>query len=626
MKHILLLAFVTGFYWANAQDRPNILWVTIEDTSPQFIGVYGNENAGTPVIDKLAEEGVRFTNAFSTGTVCSPSRSTIITGVRTYEMGTGHHRSSFPIPDRIHGFPYYLKEHGYYVTNNSKTDYNVARVQEFTEKAWHESSTTAGWWNKKDGQPFFSVFNFPESHQSRTMSMPYEWYLKNVLDHLPEEERIGENAFEMPPFYRDSPQMRKQFARVYNSIKLTDIRIGNLLEKLEKDKLRDDTIIVFYADHGEGIPRGKTNGINLGYRVPFIIWFPDKFKHLSPWGVGGVVSDELITFEDLAPTMISIAGGKLPDYLNGRILMGNERDAPEDYVILSSDRADNGPDLVRSVTDGTYIYSRNFMSFMPEMRYLNYVEIADITQQMRGDLKKGLLNPMQKELFAPRPAEFLFNIEKDIWETNNLVLSEDHQVILQKLRNKLDEGLIQSRDIHFLPEYELEALSKNNTPYEYRTDHDKYPFREIYIAAALSGKKGDSNTAKQISLLKSRNKIVRYWASVGLMVQEQNSLNKYEAQLHGFLQDDYDPVVINIATILYQNYNSKTAKDKLITYCDRDNSHLALMTINNLLYVEDKEPFIDTVQKVAELSHHTQFVKDACKDFLHVTGIIDYQK
>ncbi|QCW99523.1 sulfatase [Aggregatimonas sangjinii] len=626
MKHILLLAFVTCFYWANAQDKPNILWVTIEDTSPQFIGAYGNENASTPVIDKLAEEGVRFTNAFSTGTVCSPSRSTIITGVRTYEMGTGHHRSSFPIPDNIRGFPYYLKEHGYYVANNSKTDYNVANVQEFTKNTWHESSTTAGWWNKKDGQPFFSVFNFPESHQSRTMSMPYEWYLKNVLDHLPEEERIGENAFEMPPFYRDSPQMRKQFARVYNSIKLTDVRIGNLLEKLEKDNLRDDTIIIFYADHGEGIPRGKTNGINLGYRVPFIIWFPDKFKHLSPWGAGGVVSDELITFEDLAPTMISIAGGKLPDYLNGRILMGNDRDDPEDYVMLSSDRADNGPDLVRSVTDGTYIYSRNFMSFMPEIRYLNYVEIAEITQQMRGDLKKGLLNPMQEKLFAPRPAEFLFNIEKDIWETNNLVLSEDHQLILQKLRNKLEDKLLQARDIHFLPEYELEILSRVGTPYDYRLDSVNYPFREIYEAAALSGRKGESILANQLLLLKSENKFVRYWASTGLLVQEKNSLKKYTAQLHGFLEDDYDPVVINIATILYQNYNSKTAKDKLITYCNRANSHLALMTINNLLYVDDKEPFIDAVQKVAELSHHTQFVKDACKDFLHVTGILDYQK
>ena len=108
-----------------SQDRPNILWVTFEDTSPQFIGCYGNKDARTPVMDKLAQTGIRYNNAFSTGTVCSPSRSTLITGVRTFEMGTGNHRSSFPIPDFIHGFPYYLRQAGYYTSNNYKTDYNI---------------------------------------------------------------------------------------------------------------------------------------------------------------------------------------------------------------------------------------------------------------------------------------------------------------------------------------------------------------------------------------------------------------------------------------------------------------------------------------------------------------------
>lgn len=624
LKHGLFVLMVFSLGISYSQEKPNILWITIEDTSPQFIGAYGNADASTPVIDKLAEEGVRFTNAFSTGTVCSPSRSAIITGVRTYEMGTGHHRSAFPVPEHIRGFPYYLKEHGYYVTNNSKTDYNLAKVQEFTEAAWHESSNTAGWWNKKDDQPFFSVFNFAESHQSRTMSMSYDWYLKNVFDHLPEEDRIAEDAFEMPPFYRDSPEMRKQFARVYNSIKLTDIRIGELLKKLERDNLQDNTIIVFYADHGEGIPRGKTNGINLGYRVPFIIWFPDKFKHLSPWGTGGVVSDELITFEDLAPTMISMAGGKVPEHMRGRVLIGNERNTPTDYVMLSSDRADNGMDLVRSITDGKYMYSRNFMPFMPEMRYLNYVEIADITQHMRDDLENDLLNPLQRKIFDPRPAEFLFNIEKDIWETDNLAYSKDNQGVLKKMQNRLNEELTQSRDIHFLPEYEIEALSKNNTPYEYRLDDEDYPFEEIYEAASLSGQKGESVLENQMRLLKSKNKIVRYWASVGLMTHEGNLLDGYKAQLIQYLEDDYDPVVINIAAILFQTYNTTSAKNKLITYCKEGNSHLALMTINNLLYVDNKQPFIETVQSVADLPHHYRFVKDACKDFLHSTGTLNY--
>ncbi|NER17861.1 sulfatase family protein [Spongiivirga citrea] len=605
------------------QERPNILWITIEDTSPQFIGAYGNTEARTPVIDQLSKEGVRFTNAFSTGTVCSPSRSAIITGARTYEMGTGHHRSAFPIPDYIHGFPYYMKKQGYYVTNNRKTDYNVANVKEFTQETWHESSNRAGWWGRKGSEPFFAVFNFAESHQSRTMTNSYEWYLKHVLEHLPKENQIAEDAFTMPPFYRDSPQMRKQFARVYNSIKLTDLRIGKLLQRLEKDNLRQNTIIIFYADHGEGIPRGKTNGINLGYRVPFIIWFPEKFKHLSPWGTGGVVSDELITFEDLAPSMVSLVGGRVPDYMNGRILMGNKRNTPTDYVILSSDRADNGNDLVRSITDGTYMYSRNYMPFVPEMRYLNYVEIAEITQQMRDDLQNDLLNPLQRKLFSPRSPEVLFNIEEDIWETNNLIDSKGTRKILKTMRTQLDEKLIKSHDIHFLPEYEIEKISKNTTPYEYRMGAE-YPFKQIYSAASISGKKGESVIQKQIELLSSKNKIVRYWASMGLMSQEKGLLDKYQTQLINFLEDDYEPVSINMATILFQKYNDVIAKKKLIAYCKSKDSHLVLMTINNLLYVDYKEPFIETVQFVNALTTHKRFVKDACKDFLHITGVTNY--
>jgi arylsulfatase A-like enzyme len=148
------------------EPKPNILWITIEDTSPQFIGVYGNETASTPVIDKLAKEGVLFKNAFSTGTVCSPSRTTIITGVKVYNTGTGNHRSKFPVPDFIKGFPYYLQKQGYYTTNNVKTDYNIAGEKEFINEAWDESSRKAGWWGRNPGQPFFSVFNYNDSHQS----------------------------------------------------------------------------------------------------------------------------------------------------------------------------------------------------------------------------------------------------------------------------------------------------------------------------------------------------------------------------------------------------------------------------------------------------------------------------
>ncbi len=619
---ILIIALIFSIGLISGQEKANVLWITIEDTSPHFIGCYGNTDASTPVIDKLAEEGVRFTNAFSTGTVCSPSRSTIITGVRTYEMGTGNHRSYYPVPDFIHGFPYYLQKQGYYVTNSSKTDYNVADMKVFTDEAWHESSNKAGWWNRNPGQPFFAVFNYAEPHQSRTMTNPYDWYLENVLEKLPPGDRIAEDAFYMPPFYNDTPEMRKQFARVYNSIKLTDNRIGDLLIRLEEDGLRDSTIIFFYADHGEGIPRGKTNGINLGYRVPFVIWFPEMYKHLSPWGTAGVVTEELIDFEDLAPTLVSLAGGEVPAHMKGRVLMGDNRSESVDHLVLSSDRADNGPDMVRTNTDGRYVYSRNFMPFMPQVRYIRYVDIADITNHMRSDFANNKLNSLQESLFKERPAEFLFDIDNDVWETKNLAFNPEYKRVLAKMREQLDKELTEARDVHFLPEYEIARISKTKTAYEFRMDDEKYPFKDIYAAASLSGKRGAESTRKQIDLLKKNNKILRYWAVTGLRYQAPETLKPFRKEISKAVNDPYPPVAVTAASIAYQNYNSTEAEERLREFCKSENLDLALMAINYLLYVDDQQPFVETIRAVHEMPGRTYTIRAACMDFLGVLGLV----
>lgn len=618
----LLISLLIIANSAFAQQKPNILWVTIEDTSPQFIGCYGNTNARTPVIDKLAQEGVRFTNAFSTGTVCSPSRTAIITGVKTYKTGTGNHRSKYPVPGSIKGFPYYLQKQGYYTSNNQKTDYNVAGEKEFIKEAWNESSGKAGWWNRKSGQPFFAVFNFNESHQSRTMTETYEWYLKNVFNELTPNERIGDNDFEMPPFYLDSPEMRKQFARVYNSIKLTDKRIGELLSRLEKDKLKDSTIIFFYADHGEGMPRGKTNGINYGYRVPFIIWFPEMYKHLSPWGTAGAVSNELVDFTDLAPTLISLANGEIPNHMEGRPMLGKSRSKPVDNLFLSSDRSDNGIDMIRTVTDGKYVYSRNFMPFIPEARYIRYMEIGEIKQQMRKDLAEDNLNSLQKSLFEDRPAEFLFDIENDLWETKNLANDIESKAVLEKMRNLLKKEIIESRDVMFLPEYETALLSKTTTAYEFRLDKVNYPVEEIYKVASLSGFRGKDVTTKQIEMLGSSNEIIRYWAILGLRSQSEEDLKSVSVNIIKAMEDAYPPVAVTASAIAYEMLGNKTAEHNLKRFCASENLQISLMAINYLLYTKDKEPFIETIYAVREMEDRDYNIKAACMDFLGSLALV----
>lgn len=608
---------------AFAQKKPNILWITYEDTSPQFIGCYGNKDARTPIMDKLAAEGVRFTNAFSTGTVCSPSRTTLITGVRSYASGTGNHRSNYPVPAFMHGFPYYMQKAGYYTSNNVKTDYNVKNLDAYVKDAWNESSNKAGWWDRKPGQPFFAVFNYMDSHQSRTMTTPYATYVKQVLNELPKADIIGDNAFEMPPFYNNTPEMRKQFARVYNAIKLTDNKIGELLKRLQRDHLTDSTIIFCYSDHGEGMPRGKTNGINLGYRVPFIAWFPPMYKDLSPWKTGGIVTDELIDFEDMAPTMLSIAGAEIPEYMKGRILIGNKRSATRDHIVISSDRSDNGIDMIRTVTNGRYVYSRNYMPFMPEARYIRYMEIGDIKQQMRKDLAAGKLNALQKSLFADRPAEFLFDIEHDKWETNNLVNDPSVQPVLNKMRKQLDDELLNTRDIMLLPEYELGLISETTTPYEYRLSDANFPVKTIYAAASLSGKRDNGTAKQQIKLLSDKNKIVRYWAITGLRSQSEATLKPYKAAIVAAMKDDYPLVSITASAIAYQNFNDQKAATNLMNFCKNTNPMLALNAINYLQYITNKKPFIPTIQEVYKNKEKLTYdVRAACMDFLGSLGLV----
>ena len=604
------------------QPKPNILWITIEDTSPQFVGCYGNKDARTPVIDKLAAGGVRFSNAFSTGTVCSPSRTTIITGVKTYESGTGNHRSKYPVPEYVKGFPYYMQQAGYYTSNNVKTDYNVAHEKEFINEAWNESSNKAGWWNRKPGQPFFSVFNFMDSHQSRTMTESYKWYEENVLGKLKPEEQIGDNDFNMPPIYRDSPEMRKHHARVYNSLKLTDNKIGGLLADLEKAGLKDSTIIFFFGDHGEGIPRGKTNGINLGYRVPFIIWFPEMYKNLSPWGTGGIVTNELVDFNDLAPTLISLAGGTVPSQMKGRKLLGPDRSAPADHLVLNADRSDNGLDMVRTVTDGRFVYSRNFLAFLPELRYIRYMEIGEIKQEMRKDLAEGKLNDFQKSLFDPRPAEFLYDIENDTWETTNLAGNPQYTTVLERMRALLKEEILASRDIMFLPEYEIALLSDLATAYEFRLDKNKYPIEEILDVALLSGKRSKDISAQQVSFLKNSNPIIRFWAATGLLAQSKQNLTPFMEEITRSINDGYAPVEISVSLLAWNQFRNPIAKEKLKQYCLSENLQLALQAVYYLTYAEDKGPFVETIKSVREMKGRDYNVKAACMDFLGSLGLV----
>jgi hypothetical protein len=303
--------------------------------------------------------------------------------------------------------------------------------------------------------------------------------------------------------------------------------------------------------------------------------------------------------------------------------LGGNRSKEKKHLLLSSDRADNGSDLTRTITDGRFVYSRNFMPFMPEMRYIRYIEIADITKQMRTDLKNNQLNVLQENIFKIRPTEVLYDIENDLWEIENLVENPDYEAVLDRMRHQLKQDIFNARDIHFAPEYEIGLISETDTPYKYRNDDSSYPFDAIYNAASLSGKQGKDFAEKQIKLLKSDNNIVRYWAIVGLMSQNKDVLKSFEDKIMNAMDDDYAPVSITASAILYNNFENKKSIQILKTFCSSDNMDLALMTINYLLYVDDKTPFIDTIKNVHGLPNRNYNVKAACMDFLGILEMVE---
>jgi len=600
MKYLLLLLMVFTspcLLCAENNKTPNILWLVIEDTSPQNIGCYGNSVVNTPNIDNLAADGVRFVNAYSTGTMCAPSRSTIITGVRTYKMGTGNQRSYFPLPDFIKGFPYYMKQAGYYTTNNGKTDYNTSREDYIIEHSWHESSKNAGWWNRESGQPFFAVFNIYDSHQSRTMTNPYEVYQRQVLRYLSDTLKINENDFEMPPFLADTPDMRKQYARMFNAVSLADYNLGKWLKRLEEDGLKDSTIVFFYADHGQGMPRAKTNGIGQGYKVPFVIWFPEMYKHLSPWGTEGVVTSEQVNFADLAPTVLSLAGIDIPDYFDGRAVLGGNRVQPDKFMFVSNDRCNNSLNLDRAVIKDSLIYIRNFTPFSPEQRWIHYFIKGEICQIMYEDYIEDKLSEQQSFVFEKRPPEGLYNLHNDEWEMNNLIDDSEYTEQINEMRFALEQNILESKDVLFANEYDLKKISANTTPYSFRMSDD-YNIDEIWEAASLSGFRNLESKRKQISLLEHQNKFVRYWASVGLKSQINNLDSVDLKTISTHLQDSYPPVQIYLASVLYDHTKDKNAETIIKDYSLSSDPDLSLMALHNIQNMRNNMDFADFIPEV----------------------------
>ncbi len=522
----VICGFVILFGWSSsfisAAERPNILWITAEDMSPT-LGCWGDSYADTPHIDRLARRSVRYTHAFATAPVCSPARSALITGCYATSLGTQRLRSAFPLPDVMQGFPALLRATGYYCTNNVKTDYNTANEPRIINASWDDCSEKAHWRNRKPNQPFFAVFNDMTSHQSRTMAWSYERFQREVQSRLQPEEIHDPATAPVPPYYPDTPIVRKTIARYYDCVTLMDKNTGRLLRQLEEDGLAEDTIVFFYSDHGSGMPRHKRSLFDTGLHVPLLVHFPKKYQHWAPAKPGQSV-DRLVSFVDFAPTVLSLCGVPIPDYMQGIPFLGSQAGTPRSYVFGARDRVDEVFDLARSVRDHRYLYIRNYMSHLSHHQPSAWPDQGEIRRELTrlARAERETLTPAQRQYVAPtRPVEELYDTQRDPMNLHNLAGSPEHQAVLKAMRKKLYESIRDTHDIGFLPEALAWERSAGTTSFEVATDARRYPQTKLIEAASLVG---SDRLDRLIGLLEDPDAAVRYWAVVGLAAMGERAI------------------------------------------------------------------------------------------------------
>ncbi|UCC97923.1 MAG: sulfatase, partial [Phycisphaerales bacterium] len=403
---------------ARAQDRPNILWITSEDNGPA-LGCYGDAFADTPHIDSIAAQGMIYERAWSAAPVCAPARTTIISGLYPPSMGAQHMRSQVAMPAFMKMYPQFLREAGYYCTNNSKEDYNLAKPG----KVWDESSRKGHWRNRTAGQPFFAIFNFTTSHESQIRKRPHQQV------HDPAKVRV-------PAYHPNTLEVRQDWAQYYDKITEMDAQVGGVLKQLKDDGLEQDTIIFYYGDHGPGMPRCKRWPYDSGLRVPMVVHFPAKFKHLAPpeYKAGGV-SKRLVSFVDLAPTLLSIVGTRPPEWMQGKAFAGKYVTKAPQYMFGFRGRMDERYDMVRTATDGRYVYLRHYMPHKMYGQHVAYMFQTPTTQKWKQLYDEGKLqNAGQRRFWEKKVSQELYDLQADPDEVRNLADSPEHRAALRRLR------------------------------------------------------------------------------------------------------------------------------------------------------------------------------------------------
>ncbi|MBN1854379.1 MAG: sulfatase-like hydrolase/transferase [Pirellulales bacterium] len=606
---ILTLVILTTASSLFGGERPNILWLSCEDIGPH-LGCYGDHRARTPNLDRLATRGVLYENAFVCAPVCAPCRSSIITGVYPTTLGTHHMRSRVQLPPEIKCFPEYLRAAGYYCTNNAKTDYQFHPPK----TAWDVSSRRAHWKNRPDtDQPFFAVFNFEGTHESRVRGDQPAYH--EAIQSLSQDEFHDPASLELPPYYPDTPAVRMDWARYYNCITAMDRWIALRLEELEDAGLADDTIIFFWGDHGVGLPRGKRWLYDSGLRVPLIVSIPEKFRGAGQ-GTPNSRAEELISLIDLPPTVLNLAGVQIPEYMQGRAFLGKNLSEPRSYILASRDRMDERYDMIRAIRDQQYKYILNFEPWKPYAQWISYGERCATMQELRRLHAAGELEPEAERFLAQeKPVEELYDLKADPHELKNLADSPEYAELKKRLMHALISQMQANRDLGVIPESELDERTGTQTSrYALFQNQSSQIARLIDLACmpsrvgipATSATGGIDAHSLAISKLNDPDPTVRFWSIMILgRLAEKNASLRPDAvpSILAATQDASATVRVTAAEWLCRIGVPEKGLPILILELDNENRWIRLRAVHAMdLLGEAARPAMDALKKAMQRS------------------------
>ena len=523
MKNLpaIILLFLSVALYA---DKPNILWICVEDASAH-ISCYGEKAVQTLNIDKLAKEGVLFEKAFVSAPVCSSSRSAMVSGMYQTTSGYLHHRSqrykgkggtskvyfdSYKVPSELKLVPQIFKENGYYISNATKKDYNF--------EAGKIYDSTKDWSGRKKGQPFFAQFQLNGGKNRKS------------------DQGVDRSKMKLPPYYPNTEIMRDDWANYLGSWLKTDQEVQKIMEKLKKSGELENTYVFFWTDHGVSHIRGKQFLYDEGIHVPLIVRFPNKLK-------GNTVRKDMVNHIDIPVTSLVLAGIDVPSYMQGQSIFVDDYQQQE-YIYTARDRCDETVDTLRSVRTQKYKYIRNFLPHCSHMQRSQYKEGKKMVQETKKLFAEGKLNSLQAKAFQQtRPIEELYDLENDPFETKNLAADSVHQETLLSLRVKLKTWMVNSKDLGLIPEPVLEDLGqKYGSKYAVlQASENKNLVKEL-IDIIEAGERGDISKIKEG--IKSPRPSIRYWAVKAI---GNKKIKELKGELEKLLEDSDASVRVSAA-------------------------------------------------------------------------------